>query len=409
MKTQQKYQMQWIIFFVFLGLFILIVLATLYVWIFKDNLDPETQKAIPIFLFIEVGGASIALFYFLFGIKQPSEIQSKPLPELISPPPEDKNFIMNFPNEIDNIINDPSNYDPKDSKKGELIRLQQQARISESKDLLLFNEVRKNLNLSNPSILDVGCGDGFYSMSRFVNEKKWGFIYGIDHDQILINSACSESEDQNRYKFVCNDIIKGAKNKEDLKFLFKADSELGEIKFNIIILINTLHHLGKDNQSKVLKYLWNHLEPGGAMIIKTCDDSLRLIYPNPNNDSETLLKLSEIKGASDRYNGRRLYSLLNSLPNITSKDIKIDYFLYDTTHMDKNQCLDFFAYDNSFRIDTLARAINNSDDIEIVEKLNQANDIYKNFTNIIEESFRGNEVFYALAAEVVGIAYKNTQ
>jgi 2-polyprenyl-3-methyl-5-hydroxy-6-metoxy-1,4-benzoquinol methylase len=109
----------------------------------------------------------------------------------------------------------------------------------------------------------VGCSDGFFSFSRFDNVDEWGKVYGIDKDETMVETGLDASKNKkNTYKFICKDIINLASDDNDLKSLFGRVSESEEIKFDVIILINTLHHLGTANQLKVLKYLWKYLEPG---------------------------------------------------------------------------------------------------------------------------------------------------
>ncbi len=189
-----------------------------------------------------------------------------------------------------------------------------------------------------------------------------------------------------KYNFICGDIIKISKNGKNLKSLFNPDSE--NIKFDLIILINTLHHFGTSNQVSVLKYLWKYLEPGGALLIKTCDDGLRAIHPDPDKNAENLLDLCDISGTSDRYNGRKLNCLLNELPQETVEKIEIEYFMYDTTGMNETQALNFLAYDNAFRLDTLMRAHQEKNDSKTLNRLNKAKIIYEDMKQNISDLFQ---------------------
>ena len=76
--------------------------------------------------------------------------------------------------------------------------------------------------------------------------------------------------------------------------------------------------------------------------------------------------------------------------------------------MNEDDCIKFFEYDNSFRIDSLARANSRHDDPILQVKYKQAKIIYNDLKHNVKESFRKNEVSYALAAEVVGIAFKKS-
>ncbi|HAO22243.1 MAG TPA: hypothetical protein DCQ37_18325 [Desulfobacteraceae bacterium] len=67
-------RMRWIMFWIFTVLFTLIVLSTIaFIFYGVGDVPPEFQKTIFYSFIIEIGGAVVALFYGLFGLKGSSQ------------------------------------------------------------------------------------------------------------------------------------------------------------------------------------------------------------------------------------------------------------------------------------------------------------------------------------------------
>lgn len=107
----------------------------------------------------------------------------------------------------------------------------------------------------NISILDVGCGDGTFTLEllRKVNPKK---IIGFDYAQSAIRVANSAigAKDKGKIEFLYGDVY-------DAHKMFKKNS------FDVVVIRGVLHHLTKPKQAiKSLRYLSNKiivLEPNG--------------------------------------------------------------------------------------------------------------------------------------------------
>jgi 2-polyprenyl-3-methyl-5-hydroxy-6-metoxy-1,4-benzoquinol methylase len=102
--------------------------------------------------------------------------------------------------------------------------------------------------LENKRILDIGCGNGFYTIEF---AKVADFVIGIDINKQSIDQAISLSKEQkiSNVVFKCSDI-------EKLK--------LNE-KFDIVIMIEVLEHL--PDIKNILKKIGYWLKDGGNLVL----------------------------------------------------------------------------------------------------------------------------------------------
>lgn len=72
----QTEKMRWIVFYIFIGLFVLIVLVTIAAVFYGfGNVPQEVRQSVFNIYIIEIGVAVIALFYSLFGLKKDRELK----------------------------------------------------------------------------------------------------------------------------------------------------------------------------------------------------------------------------------------------------------------------------------------------------------------------------------------------
>lgn len=128
----------------------------------------------------------------------------------------------------------------------------------------IINEIPfKNIkNDQKIKILDIGCGYGInlitiYEYFNFKNKKNF---YGLGIDI-------------NKKRICFLDNIRKNKKIKNLKFLDLnlIDNNINQ-KFNIVMLIDVLHHLEKKQQDIMLNKIKNLLENDGFLIIKEIND-----------------------------------------------------------------------------------------------------------------------------------------
>lgn len=108
-------------------------------------------------------------------------------------------------------------------------------------------------DLKDKSILDVGCGSGFYTNEFY---KLGGIVTGIDYSQFAIKFA------KDRFHDIAFQVQSGYKLET-----FKDES------FDIVTLFDVIEHMS--DQSRTLDEVYRVLKPGGFFVISTdLDESL---------------------------------------------------------------------------------------------------------------------------------------
>ena len=126
-----------------------------------------------------------------------------------------------------------------------------------------------NLIPAGNSIFDIGCGSGtFLSLcAKFTAPVKIG---GIEISKILIDNA---NVLLNKFNIpISVNIFNGKDLPDELK------------EYDIITLIDVLHHVPKDQQEQFLEKIYDKMRSGGIFILKDIDASSLLVYANKVHD-----------------------------------------------------------------------------------------------------------------------------
>lgn len=115
--------------------------------------------------------------------------------------------------------------------------------------LVSFAEIEK-LIPKEGKILDLGCGNGLFSHYMYLTSTNRS-ITGVDLDEERVNAAQKTVEDNHPMRFYYSDVN---------------DIDLGN--FQIMTLIDLLHHMPYHEQEKLLKTIYNNLNDEGVMIVK---------------------------------------------------------------------------------------------------------------------------------------------
>jgi len=113
--------------------------------------------------------------------------------------------------------------------------------------------IKKIKNINFESILDIGCGDGrlIYELKKIFPEKK---MVGVD----LSEQAISFAKAFNRL------------NKSEF---YSTYSEINNVKFDLITLIEVLEHIPDKDIKTITETIKNRLAPGGKLIISVPSDN----------------------------------------------------------------------------------------------------------------------------------------
>jgi 2-polyprenyl-3-methyl-5-hydroxy-6-metoxy-1,4-benzoquinol methylase len=144
-----------------------------------------------------------------------------------------------------------------------------------------MNMIISNLESNvNSKILDIGCGTGFFL--RFLNYKKYRYLYGLDISSKLIKFAKKKSDS-------INYTIGSA-----LQLPFKK-------KFQTVVLYDLLHHIS--NIDNCIKNIHEVLFPNGLLIIfdpnkrNFIGEIIRMFLKKLNllSSTEKAININEIK------------------------------------------------------------------------------------------------------------------
>jgi SAM-dependent methyltransferase len=266
-------------------------------------------------------------------------------------------------------------------------RLRIQADILFDLDIKTINKAIKYLidnGKKNIRILDVGCADGYVTVTRFKQFNNCE-VLGIDISCEAINSAKNEY-DLDNFEFKCANISKIKKE------------EFG--RFDLIFSALTLHHL--HNPEGITHKLWSLVGDKGVLIIRGSDDGLKVNYPE-NDDLDFLLKTTnQIKGSSDREHGRKIYNHLTNLTPIPKK-ILMDFQVDSTVGLDSKARLDYYDDNYSFRANYAIKLANKDNATSEDKKLaNTLRQIVKNQRNRFEKE----DGIYSITVQNIAIAFK---
>lgn len=246
--------------------------------------------------------------------------------------------------------------------------------------------IRENKNKKTIKILDIGCADGYLTVSRFSKFDNVEVV-GIDKSKDAISNANSSFSNISNFTFKVADVENG-------DYVFK--------DYDIVFSALVFHHF--KNPEKVLKKAWSYLNNGGCLMIRGTDDGLKLTYP-VNPDIEFLLNATEIKGSSDRKYGRKIYS---QFMNLSPKPLKVEMeFKVDST-VSKNESekLNFFEHNYSYRANYAKKLLEHENvtmkDVDFVNELKQT-------IKRQREYFINSHDLFSIAIHNIAIAFKKIE
>lgn len=206
-----------------------------------------------------------------------------------------------------------SEYDPDVDHE----RLQLSAAVHEEQDRRNIQRIVDYFEMEGITepyrVFDAGCGYGTVTKDRFGNDDRFD-VLGIDYVQSVIGVARTDyTADNIEYRVM------------DVRDIDEADPGT----FDLVFASYLFHHLDRKAQESVLSLLWNRVRPGGALLVRSCDDGQHLHFPDDDGMDWVVEVTDDIKGSSDRKHGRRLFTHLQRLtPEPT--DICLDLKNYHT-------------------------------------------------------------------------------
>ena len=228
-------------------------------------------------------------------------------------------------------------------KLSERRRLKIQSQYSEESDRESFRYALQHIGQKEHLYgLDVGCADGFVTESRFREEYGFELVLGVDHNTNLIG----QKEAHGPFRYHAMDI-EAPSFEDDMEALME---QYGIEGFDVIFMALTLHHLKQPK--RFLRKIRQFLNKGGAIILRGVDDGA-LVACGDNGLVEKIIEESiETKNMSDRFHGRKFYSLLRS---VGFEEVKMNYAVADTVGISAEEKSVLFRYYFKFRSDYTKR------------------------------------------------------
>lgn len=193
--------------------------------------------------------------------------------------------------------------------------------------------------LPDARVLDVGCFDGCNTVLKFSPYANIAQVVGIDPTAAYIEQAREATDDA---RFVWEQA-----SAEDY------DGAAGS--FDVVYFSHVFQHVA--DKKRTLENVFRLLKPGGFVVIKTFDDSVKISYPDPDNVMKRLFALYETEIIShvphtshtDRNNGQKCYTLLR---HAGFSDIDVSIFTTDTANKTLEERMELFSRFTYFRAKT---------------------------------------------------------
>lgn len=215
-------------------------------------------------------------------------------------------------------------------------------------DFKAINKVMREFSGRDLTVLDLGCGDGAVTCSRFGKIRNVSKIIAVDRDSNQIEVAKLKAKEKGIYDkmlFCCLDM-----NEKDFVFRLKnlmIEHEIGGV--DVVFAALSLHNL--DNPEGVIgNIIQEVLKSEGYFIVREMDDDTKIYYSKAvterNYMQESANEYKKIFGFTDRNCARKLYSWL---VNKGMCNIEMFYDVIDTCNKNYIEKSDIFNITQGFR------------------------------------------------------------
>lgn len=229
--------------------------------------------------------------------------------------------------------------------QGEEKRLNRQQESYYTLDMQAIGGMLDKLGKTDVVVLDIGCGNGDTTLSRFADDPRIAKVIGIDYHPRSIEQARQKAAAYgDRFAFYEVDL-----NGEDVIDRIRAAmAEQGVAKIDLVFAALVLHHL--QNPQLLLLKLYDIFDERGKIIIRGSDDGGKLCYPQSQLLTEILDRYGRLINVSDRENGRKLYGQLYHAGYVNPQMM---YTVSDTAGADKEMLFQLAFGFRLHRVDAL--------------------------------------------------------
>ncbi len=185
--------------------------------------------------------------------------------------------------------------------KEEAGRLSRQQESYYELDMQAIGTALDALGKDGITVLDLGCGNGSVTLSRFGEDPRIRKVIAVDvHEGNLAEARQRAAAYGDRFVFAKVDL-NGDTAIEDIRQVM---AENGVAAFDLVFAALVLHHL--ENPKLLLLKLYDIFDERGKIIVRGSDDGGKLCYPQSRLLTEILDRYDRLIHSSDRENARKL-------------------------------------------------------------------------------------------------------
>ncbi len=127
-----------------------------------------------------------------------------------------------------------------------------------------FEPIESHLPREKHSMLDVGCGSGWFGIKNTIKKKGVRYV-GLDSNPVAIKEA---------QKAMLNAKNQGLILEETTHEYVECFEQISSSElFDVVVIIDVLHHVKSKGLAKFMLEVKNRLAPGGVIIIKDMNSS----------------------------------------------------------------------------------------------------------------------------------------
>lgn len=189
------------------------------------------------------------------------------------------------------------------------------------------------------NVLDVGCSTGSCTFMVFSGYGDKVRVIGVDKDEDCVADFNLHRPGTNM-KAYCMNV-------EDDDWMEKIRAAMAEENipsFDLVYCALSLHHMA--DSGPVIRNLHSLISDGGTIYIRTCDDGLKISYPNSELIADIIQKTAGLPHIADRFHGRKVFK---QLYDAGFGDISMKSALLDTCGLDTEARESLFQTDFEWR------------------------------------------------------------
>lgn len=278
-------------------------------------------------------------------------------------------------------------------------RLAIQAKVECKQDVPIIKDLF-NGNVNKLKVLDVGCSTGTVTFDVFGDFRNVQ-VLGVDKFENCVTEFNERAKEYGLDGSMRAEVL----DFEDDDWTSNLEGLMHKAKieaFDLVYCALSLHHMS--DSGKVVRKLWKYIAEGGFIFIRTCDDALKIAYPNAESLYRLIEKTAQIPRVSDRYHGRKVYSILH---RAQYRNIRMHSDLIDTIgkSLEERHAMYYSAF--VWRKNYFRRQLDNAKGDDAVEAAMEQYGEVLQLLEDIEERFSDGSFYFGYYITIATAQKKN--